>query len=60
MDDACAQCEKGTIRLVKLPERPERARLKMKAARFAMMRRYSKGLWGKESAGGWSYGVMIL
>lgn len=44
LDDACARCETGTIRLVKLPERPERARLKMKAARFAMMRRYAKGL----------------
>jgi len=44
MDDACARCETGTIRLVKLPDRPNRERLKMKAARFALLRRYAKRL----------------
>lgn len=36
VDDTCMKCVLGTVRLVKLPERQERERLKQKAARFAL------------------------
>jgi hypothetical protein len=37
IDDTCIKCQAGTVRLFKLPERPERERIKSKAARFAFM-----------------------
>lgn len=40
IDDTCARCGEGTIRLVKLPERPERERLKREVYRFVLLRRY--------------------
>lgn len=42
IDDTCARCGEGTIRLVKLPERPEREFIKHNAARFALMAFYAR------------------
>lgn len=42
VDDTCARCGEGTIRLAKLPERPERERIKRKAACFVLLNSYTK------------------
>lgn len=41
IDDTCTRCGKGGIRFFKLPERPERERLKREAYRFVLLRRYA-------------------
>lgn len=42
IDDTCAKCDTGTIRIVKLKERPEREAIKRKAARFAFLKAYAR------------------
>ena len=42
IDDTCASCEAGTVRLAKLPVRPERERIKRNAARFALRAVYAR------------------
>lgn len=42
IDDTCRKCGSGTVRLVKLPERPDRERLKEKAFRFVLRKAYPR------------------